>query len=90
MASTTFRLFTRRQFQYVSAQAQQRPSYYAGLASLLSYSTKSKPPTVEMSLPKVFFDMTADGEHLGRITIEVRPMRYDEYFFFFSFERLEE
>jgi len=68
MASTTFRLFTRRQFQYCSAP---NHSYAGGLASFLLYSTKSKPPTAKMSLPKVFFDMAADNEPLGRITIEV-------------------
>lgn len=69
MASTTFRLFTRaRQFQYCSAP---NHSYAGGLSSFLLYSTKSKSATTKMSLPKVYFDMAADGEALGRIIIEV-------------------
>ncbi|VVC45022.1 Cyclophilin-like domain,Cyclophilin-type peptidyl-prolyl cis-trans isomerase domain,Cyclophilin- [Cinara cedri] len=70
MASTTFRLFTScRQFQYRSSQTH---SFAGGVASCLSFSTKSKPSTGKMSLPKVFFDMSADNEHLGRIIIELR------------------
>lgn len=69
MASTTFRLlFTScRQFP---CRLVQTHSLAGGIASCLSFSTKSKPPT-KMSLPKVFFDMSADNEHLGRIIIEV-------------------
>lgn len=77
MASTTFRLFTRRQFHCSSVAKQ---SLSGGFASVLSYSTKSKPPTSKMSLPKVFFDMTADGKPLGRIIIEVNAPTRNVFF----------
>lgn len=35
------------------------------------YSTRSKGSAFEMGLPRVFFDMTADGQNLGRIVMEV-------------------
>lgn len=70
MATAALRLFTRRQLQYCSAP---KCSFAGGLAASVrsSYSTKKVPPTNKMSLPQVFFDMTADGEPVGRITIEV-------------------
>lgn len=77
MASTTFRLFARRQFHCCSVPKQ---SLTGGFSSVLFYSTKSKPPTSKMSLPKVFFDMTADGEQLGRIIIEVNAPTRNVFF----------
>jgi len=62
-----------------SACSANRGQLQFGIQIVREYSKASKMST----LPRVFFDMTADGEPLGRITMEVSLNSLNNFFFFY-------
>lgn len=61
---------------HLGAIARQRQQCFAVFAQ--SFATEAK----RMSLPRVFFDMTADGKTVGRIVMEVKLFLLKFKFFY--------